>query len=442
MLLGAYAAPMASRRHRGGCDVPPVALTERAISAARTDRQQLDLRDGHIRGLMLRVFASGTKSWFINYRAGTGKKRRLKLGRYPDLSLKGARSAALSALGRVARGEDPQGERKADRRRPAPETVASLAAEYLERYARPNKRPKSVRDDEGQLERYVLPAWGSRPAAEITRRDVKALLTDLASGKAAARGRPTTTAPLALRALLSKLFAWAVEEEILSVNPAAGVPLPVPNPPSRDRVLSEDEIRVLWRELDRVGAYAPTSAAALRVLLLTAQRPGEVLSMRWADISGAWWTVPAGTAKNKLSHRVPLVPSTLAILEELRPLTGASSWVFESPSRPGKPLTTVKTVNHAIRRRCGMSRWTPHDLRRTVATFLTSGGTSRLVVERLLNHAEHGVAAVYDRSSYDRDKRRALLTWSSQLEGIVNGAEPTKMLTFPDIPREASSETP
>jgi integrase len=395
-------------------------LTEKAIRAAKTEHGQKDLRDSVQRGLVLRVYDSGRKTWALLYRTRQGRRRWYKLGVYPALRLKDARTEALDVLRRVAAGDDPQAEREKRRVGGGVETIEDLATDFLERYAYRNKRPRSIEEDIGQLERYVLPTWGKRFVAEIARRDVKRLLEDLADGRIARRGQPTTTAPRALRALLSKMFAWAVEEEIIPGNPAAGVPLPV-RPESRDRVLSETELAALLRELDRLEKDAPLSATAFRLLLLTAQRPGEVLGMRWSEVSGDWWTIPKERHKGKQSHRVPLSPQALAVVEQVRRLTGNTKFVLDSPQKPGQPLSTLKTANHAIIRRVGMERWTPHDLRRTAATQMTSGGIPRFVVDRILGHAEHGVSTVYDRSSYDREKRQALNWWGTKFQQIASG---------------------
>jgi integrase len=415
-------------------------LTDKLVKASRSDVDRgEDLRDATVRGLVLRVYASGRKTWSVRYRTEDGRRRVYRLGDValvepaPEgaLTLKEARRRAAALLGDVAKGEDPQASREAIRAAGTAETVAELAEEYLTRYAERNKRPRSVREDRRQIDSYVVPAWGPRQARDISRRDVKRLLEDLADGTLSLRGQPTTTAPMNLRALLSKMFAWAVEEEIVPANPAAGVPLPV-RPTSRDRVLSEEEVRVLWRELRRLEEDAPLSAAAFRLLLLTAQRPGEVLGIRWADVAGAWWTIPAERFKGRRSHRVPLSPQALAVLDAVRPLTGDREHVFDSPKVPGQPIGTLKTSAATIRRDAGMEHWTPHDLRRSAATHLTSGGTPRLVVERILGHAEHGVAAVYDRSSYDAEKRRALVWWGRKVEQIAAGKpKAAEVVEFP-----------
>jgi integrase len=295
-------------------------LTDRQIRSAqvRPGLNQIDLRDDQVRGLILRVYRSGARTWMLHYRRQEDDGRRLlKLGAYPGVSLKQARQLAEVEVGRIAAGDDPQAERVERREASTADTVAQLAEQYLASYSI-LKRPKSYAMDRWQLETYVLPRWGDRPVDEVTKRDVRELLEDLASGKLAPRGQPTNVAPRNLKALLSKLFDWASDRDILAGNPAAGVKLPDRvrehlRRGGKDRVLSNEEIAVLWSELEKLEAHArrrdlaPASAAAFRLILLTAQRPGEVLRMRWCDIEdGAWWTVPADVAKNGRANRVYL----------------------------------------------------------------------------------------------------------------------------------------
>jgi integrase len=296
-------------------------LTDRQIKTAKVParRHQLDLRDDQIRGLVLRVYKSGTKTWMLFYRRQDDNRRRfLKLGLYPGVGLKQARQLAEVEVGRIAAGEDPQGEREERRAGSTAETMAELAELYLDGYAKEHKRPKSYAMDRWQLDTYVLPRWGDRPVDQVAKQDVRELLEDLASGKLAARGKPTKVAPRNLKALLSKLFDWAADRGILAGNPAAGVKLPDRvrehlKRGGKDRVLSDEEIAIVWEQLDvldadaRTKKHTPVSSAAFRLILLTAQRPGEVFSMRWRDIEdAAWWVIPAEVAKNGEASRVYL----------------------------------------------------------------------------------------------------------------------------------------
>ena len=421
-------------------------LTDRQIYCAKCPDglNHADLRDDQVRRLLLRVYRSGVKTWGVFYRRREDNRRRwLKLGAYPGLSLKQARDLAEIELGRIAAGEDPQAEREEVRARPGAETFAEVAAEYLERYAMVHKRPAGYRMDRWQLEAYVLPRWGRRLVTEVTKRDVQGLLEDLATGKLAARKKPTKAAPRNLKALLSKLFDWAADEGYLAGNPAAGVKLPASvrehfKLGGRDRVLTDEEIRTLWQDLDRLEAdarnqaFGAATAAAFRLILLTAQRPGEVLSMRWRDIEdGEWWVVPAEVAKNGEANRVYLSPQAREILQGLRAANGTSEWVLDSGRKPGHHLTTVKTAENAILRRHEMRHWTPHDLRRTSASRLRALGVSRLVVQAILNHKDRSVTAVYDRYGQDPEKREALCAWGRRVEEIVRGSGPGVVVGLP-----------
>ena len=208
-------------------------------------------------------------------------------------------------------------------------------------------------------------------------------------------------------------------------------------------MLSADEIAALWRALANPElAISPAIRVALKLQLATAQRKGEVIGAEWGefDLDGRVWTIPAEKAKNGMPHRVPLSPLAIAVLDEVeaaaskRPEPGRDSsprWLFPSPRRTGKPITGP-AVDHAMRDNrdmLGTGDATPHDLRRTAASHMTSIGVSRLVVGKLLNHGEPGVTAVYDRHSYDAEKRAALTAWGARIEEIIGvGTERANLL--------------
>ena len=143
--------------------------------------------------------------------------------------------------------------------------------------------------------------------------------------------------------------------------------------------------------------------------------------MRWedADRESGWWTIPAEVTKNKLSHHVPLPASALAILEALGPGPDPKGWVFPSPSADGPVRSNTKPAADV----CKASKvaFTPHDLRRTAASYMASMGVSRFTVSKILNHVDNGVTAVYDRYAYDREKREAVEAWARRLETILAG---------------------
>jgi integrase len=221
------------------------------------------------------------------------------------------------------------------------------------------------------------------------------------------------------------VFNWAAAPDRALVpqahNPCRGLERPAPER-QRERVLDARELRAVWAAFDGEDF---TSAALFRLYLLTAQRDGELRTMAWGDVdlAAGWWTIPGARAKNAHAHRVPLSPPAVALLRELlaRRRDG-SPWVFPTPreSASGHRERVYKAV-HRLRRRSGVADFTPHDLRRTAASHMTSIGVPRLVVSKLLNHTERGVTAVYDRYGYDREKREALEAWARRLGEIVRG---------------------
>ena len=205
------------------------------------------------------------------------------------------------------------------------------------------------------------------------------------------------------RALISKIFNFAIKRGIVEVNPAAGVENPGAEH-QRDRVLSEEEIRTLWKTLD---GEPERLAAIFKLGLLTAQRRGEILGMRWAelDLDAAWWTLPAERSKNGLAHRVPLTPGVSTLLSNIKSANHDADMVFPG-ARTGRSLANLQKPLRRIKKTSAIE-FKFHDLRRTAASHMTGIGISRLVVSKILNHVERGITAVYDRHSYDSEKRSA-----------------------------------
>jgi integrase len=388
-------------------------FTDKKIQNLKPKAQRYEEWEGN--GFGVRVTPRGTRSFVCLFRF-EGKPRRLTLGTYPSMTLAEAHQAHGEAMKKLEQGIDPGAEAVAERAedRQAP-TVAVLADEYLEKWAKPRKR--SWREDERILKKDVLPEWGRRKAREITRRDVIRLLDGIVDRGAGIMANRTLAA-------IRKMFNFAVSRDIVPVSPCLAVRSPAPEQ-QRDRVLTTDEIRAFWHGLD--GAkMAEGTKLALKLQLVTDQRKAEIVTARWdeIDLTDKWWTIPPEKAKNKMAHRVPLSPLALELLQSAKKITGDSPWLFPSPQTDRH--ITPEAVDHALRRpgleALGFT-FVPHDLRRTAASHMTGMGISRLVVSKILNHAERGVTSVYDRSSYDREKRQALDSWGRKLQGIVEGTE-------------------
>ncbi len=268
-------------------------FTARTIETLRPEPgRRVDYFDATLPGLALRVTATGHKSWSVHYRTAARRLRRLTIGDYPTITLANARKAAHQALRSAAAGEDPAAEKLATRRG---ETVADLTREYMDRHAKKHKR--SWKEDQRMIDADVLPAWRTRKVKEITRRDVRDLIEKIAD-----RGAPI--AANRILALVRKMLNFAVQRDWIDANPAALIAKPGAER-SRDRVLTDYELRLVWKACE---TEKPAMCALQRLRLVTMQRGGELAKLQWADIDldSGWIAFPASVTKNKRPHRVPL----------------------------------------------------------------------------------------------------------------------------------------
>jgi integrase len=367
---------------------------------------RVDWFDDHLVGLGLRISFTGTKTWFVRYRAkADGARRRVNIGEYPAITLGDARERAHSTLLDLARGDDPGLRLKAHKAGP---TFGKLAEAYIERYAKLRKR--SWEEDQKMQDRDLLPAWENRKANDITRREVMELLEAIRDRGAPVRANRTL-------ACVRKIYNWGIEAGLLETNPCYQVKA-VAKETRRDRVLTTGEIRAIWKAIEQ---QSEVMAALFKIRFLTAQRGGEVQAMRWADVDlkGGWWTIPANMAKNGISHRVPLSEPAIAILKRLQKVSGEKEWVFPGRKK-GTHVQEPKDTANRLRELSGVE-FVPHDFRRTAASTMARVKIPRLVIAKVLNHVsiDREVTAVYDRYAYDSEKREALDLWAERLIGIV-----------------------
>ena len=401
--------------------MPTAKLTDRLLKNLKTEETVQEFWDQSFPGSFgVRVRKGGRKTFMFLYRTG-GRRRRMKLGIYPALSLAGARAQAFDLLGAVERGEDPAEERQQEHRAGTFEELAEL---YLERHARPQKKPASIKEDTRILKAYLLPAWGRRKFRSVTRSDVIRLLDNIQFK------RQAPVMANRVKALTSTIFNFALRKALVPetfANPCTHVELPA-RERSRDRVLSDDEIRALWRDLEN---RAEPTASIYRLILLTGQRPGEMKAMRWCDMDGEnIWTIPAAETKNKREHKVPLSSQALAIIEGLRPFSGDSEFVFAAAPSGGH-IHWLQKTSQRIQRNTGF-HFRPHDLRRTCATNLSKLGIDDVTIARILNHSwplRH-MTAVYNRWEKLPEMSRALQRWGERLERKVTGQESSKVVTI------------
>lgn len=410
-----------------------VHLTDRTIPAlpvpSQSERQH-DYWDDVLRGFGVRVSYGGRRAFVVRYRAGR-RLRRLTIGPYPFKSLADARREARSIIGQAADGEDPAHDKQELLKG---ETFRDLATSYLELA---EKRHRSWKEEKRIVDKDILPVLGFHRLADIRRRDVRELVERIA------RKRDAPIMANRTLGVLCRMFNYALDREWVEANPASRIPEPGEEK-SRDRVLSDEELCELWAaletlanadeestdkavlELRRAKAWLTSSTAqAFQVQLLTAQRPGEVRMMRWAnvDLESGWWTIPSAVAKNARAHRVPLTQPAIDILKRRRELAGDdANFVFENRSGAGSIVHRGKKAASILCR--GLSfHFRAHDLRRTASTGMAEAGVPRDHIAKVLNHVLGGPAAtrVYDRYGYDKEKRDALERWGWRLQAVVEG---------------------
>lgn len=360
------------------------------------------------------VYPTGRKTWNLFYRVD-GQQKTKMLGRYPTLELKDARNRALDIIRAADDGEDLVA---LEQEAPSDDTFESLASDYLDIYAKPNKR--QWKTDERLIKKELLPYWGRMQSAAITKKDVIALLDRLVKRNAPVQANR-------VQALISKIFNWAIGRELLDYNPCHKLNK-LSKEHERERVLKPDEIKNLWRAFN---AQKPHVAGIMKIMLLTAQRRWEVSHMRWRDIDmdTGWWTIPGEFSKNERLHRVPLTKAAQDIIMALpqRQIDGTkdytkkdgTDWVFPSPTRKGQFIDNIQKAKRRVEEAAEVDDFVLHDLRRTASTNMTQAGVRGNIVGKVLNHAETGVTKIYDRYSYDKEKREALETWEIKLKTML-----------------------
>jgi integrase len=396
-----------------------IALTDRTVSQVVPPQQgRLEVFDTKMPGLALRVAPSGHKSWTVVWHRGR-QTRRYAFGSYPAVTLASAREQARQVLAGIARGEDPAAERASTRFVP---TIAALAKDYIERYAKARKR--SWKADERTLRVDILPVLGRMRASEVQRKHVRALLDDIMARGTAAR--PCRTHANRVRALLHALFAFGVRREVLASNPVDGVERQPERP--REKVLTSDEVRAIFAALEDEPAMMQ---AYVRLLFLTASRGGELLRLRAENATfepEAWLTFPAEITKAKREHRVPLSVAAVAVLRDLREHNGSGVWLFPSTKSKQGRRTANQDFYKRMRAKSAVA-FVGHDARRWCATTMAASGVSTDVVGRILGHADQSVTTRhYAKASYATEMRRALELLARKLDAVLTGETASKVV--------------
>ena len=371
------------------------------------------------RGFGVRVTAAGSRAFVLNYRL-RGREHRFTIGAWPDWSALKAVREARDLRQRVDRGENPIEDRTPV---PARANVASMLDDFVTRHVRNNNQPlRSADEYESAFNRLVKPRIGKLSVYEVRRSHVNKMLDEIEESNGPVMADRTL-------AYLRKAFNWyAARDDEFNVPVVRGMARIKPKERARTRVLSDEEIRIIWPALGAAGTFG----ALVKALLLTAQRRDEVAHMRRKEIDEhGIWTIPAERYKTKQPNHVPLSRAALAVIDTM-PRHENCDLVFPSRSKTpfsgfGKSKAALdRAVLQALRKRAKkgakvqpLPNWTLHDLRRTAKTLMVRAGVRPDISERVLGHVIAGVEGTYDRHSYVDEKRDALEKLAAMIERIL-----------------------
>jgi integrase len=381
-----------------------MALTKKRIDAARYegDGKSWDVRpDGTIRGLSLRVYPSGAKSFILRYRHG-GRVRTVTLGRYGVLTLDQARRKANRMLAELTEGLDPAEEKRRKRAQSVP--LDTFAERWLEDYARAHRR--SWREDKRRIENRINPALGRRSLAAVTPGDVAKLHAKIGKTAPVEANRVVQL----LRAIFNAAIAWQVlpkgheNPAQVSRSPysSAGKNVRTFGEQSRERFVRPDEMPALLKaiEVDRDSQ----ARAVLKLLLFTGCRKSEILRAKWEDVDLDRGELRLEVAKSG-SRLVQLSTEAVQVLSDI-PHDG-SPYLFPSPQDPSKPRSDIKKAWKRIRTAAKLEDVHLHDIRRTVGAWLANAGASELLIGKVLGHRDPAATRIYARLT-DETSRQAL----------------------------------
>jgi integrase len=386
-------------------------LTDKAVAALSLPKHKREATffDDDLAGFGVRLRTGGTARWVYQYNIGK-RTRRITMGSTAALTATRARATASELHARVRLGADPAGE-KAESRIRADETFEAVLRVYLAQQ-RNCLKPLSYVQKERHLVKHCR-ALHTLQLVKVDRRTVAAKLA-----KVAAKSGPVESNRV--RASLSAFCSWCIAQGFIDSNPVVGTERRPEK--SRERVLSPPELKAIWTATAGNDDYS----AIVRLLILTGCRAEEIAGLSWNEVAGDKITLPGLRTKNSRDHVVPLAGPARLILS-VRPKMLDCEFVFgRGKDRGFTGWSSCKMLLDARLKANGakVAHWTNHDLRRTAATSIAELGVAPHVIEAVLNHVsghKAGVAGIYNRASYENEKRAALTMWADRLLEIVAG---------------------
>ena len=370
-------------------------LTKRLVDSLVAGTKDLVVWDSDVRGFGVKITPKGTKSYFVYYRTASGKQRRPSIGKHGQLTVDQARKIAQQWLAEVALGKDVSAVKQSNRKA---ETIEDLAKRYITDYAEIHKKPRSIATDKANIENHVVPLIGSMKVKDVSRADIEKLKLDIRQGKTARklpakpRGRRLVRGGEGIAnrvlALLSKMFACAVDWEMRSDNPVQGIKKFKEN--KKDRFLSEQEIGRLLKALDLADGHIdgairelPSATAGIRLLLFTGLRVSEIVNLDWQHVDLTQGTIFLPDSKTG-SRLVPLNGLALDVLKALD--RGNKRGLVLESSAEGKPIALTRPW-YRIRKLAEIDETANlHCLRHTFASHSVMAGQSLSQAGSLLGH--------------------------------------------------------
>jgi integrase len=374
-------------------------LTDRQLAALPRKRKRYTLKDPEMRGHYVRVPPEGPIVFCGVARSPIDHKSKwATLGNTSEIMLAESRERCREAIKRIRAGLP-----LVDPRPPQPETVAAVAANWLTRYVERNKL-RSAGELRRQVEKYVVPVWGDRPFVDIKRSDIAVLLDSIEDKHGPAMAD-------AILSTLRGMANWfAARDDNYNAPFVRNMRRTPPQDRRRDRVLTDAEIRQVWKAAAANGQYG----AIVQLLLLTAQRYQKVATLCWSDVDDrtGTWTLRTEQREKQNPGRLKLPQAALDIIRA-QPRIASSPFVFLSRSNSGHAKTEFDF-------RTGVADWRLHDLRRTSRSLMARAGVQSEIAERVLGHAIAGVEGVYNRHTYDAEKALALEKLAQLVARIVD----------------------
>jgi integrase len=432
-------------------------LTAAGVAKLLPGKKRLDIPDAGCPGLRLIIQPTGHKSFALRFRRPDGRPGKLTLGSVDllgtemgdepvvggPLTLAAARKLAADFNRQRAMGKDvitdhnaAKRRRKVEREERTANAFAPLARRFIEEHARAKTRTWALSarllglrpDTLESIPKGLADRWRVRPVTEITVDDIHDLIDEIRQRGVPgwARRNGGDSVAWVAHARIAKFFSWLVERRVIAANPCSAVRRPDASTP-RDRVLSDDEIKWLWRACGQLGEpFGPL----LKLLLLTGQRRSEVAEMTWTELTDDTWSVPASRTKNGRPHVVPLSRQARDLIASVHRVAGAGYVFTTNGSTPVSGWSKTKKrldakmleAARAEDAKASIPAFTIHDLRRTGAAGLQRLGVPLPVTEKILNHVSGsfgGIVGVYQRHEYASERRDALQRWADTVEKIV-----------------------